>query len=178
MTQGRGLVALFCLTLVLQDNLVMVAPSQFMPMGSLNLDGLKEALMSILLEIRVDNSTLWTNSTLLAPHTNLTSSEIERALALSISHIFQRINETGPWGPTPDDLNQYIHTNMETIRLEDIEDERQREEDDYENGDMEMYVMTDPNTTLNKLPHNPFNDSPLNKRPPPTHTQSHLMLWD
>ena len=115
MTQGKGLVAWFCLTFVLQDNLVVAAPSPSLPMGSLNLDGLKEALMSILLEILVGNSTLWTNSTLQAPQTNLTSSEIEMALALSISHIFQRINETGPWGPTTDDLTQYIHTYMETI---------------------------------------------------------------
>ena len=78
----------------------MAAPFVSLPMGSLNLDSLKEALMSLLLEIRVGNSTLWTNTTLQAPQTNLTSSEIEMALA--ICHIFQRIIETAPWGSNTD----------------------------------------------------------------------------
>ena len=49
---------------------------------------------------------------------------------------------------------------METMRLEEIEDERKREEEDYENGNIEMYVMTDPNTTLNTIPQNQSKEGP------------------
>ena len=84
----------------------------------------------------------------------------------SISHIFQRINETAPWGSNTDDLTQYIHTYLETIRLEEIEDDRKREEEDYENGNIEIYVMTDPNTTLNTIHQNQSKEGTLNKGPP------------
>ena len=162
MTQGRGLVTWFCLTLVLQGGLAWSS------LGNLNLDGLKEALMSLLLEIRVDNSTLWTNTTLRAPQTNLSYKEIERALLLSISHISQRTNTT----IDSTNLEQYIHSYVDSLRLADIEDERRKEEQDYKNGGIEIYVMTAPKTTSTDTdtdtPKNPSPGGSPHARTPPT----------